>query len=42
MMTEDDESMREVLYDGACATLADDVEDLISLVNMRNDYARKL
>lgn len=41
-MTEDDEEMRKVYFDGMHATITDDVEDLIILVAKRNEYARAL
>lgn len=42
MMTEDDEVMRKVYFDGAYDTITDDVDDLIELVAKRNEYARAL
>ena len=42
MMTESDENMRKVYFRWSSETLTDDVEDLVNLVSMRNEYARKL
>jgi len=42
MITEDREERRKMYFDGISKTITDDVEDLITLVGMRNTYARSL
>lgn len=42
MRTEDDEIKRKAFFEGFQRTAADDVDDLIELVGMRNEYARAL
>lgn len=42
IMTEGEESLRKVLNDAIQATVTDDVDDLIALVEMKNEYARQL
>ena len=42
MITENEESMRKAFFDGMSQTLTADVDDLIVLVGLKNEYARKL
>lgn len=42
MRTQDDEKIRKALFDWVHETIADDVDDLITLVCLRNQYAHAL
>ncbi len=42
MRVEEDEEMRKALFDGAHLTMFDDLDDLVEMVWLQNEYARSL